>query len=202
MQHPSYEDAIRFHGHLCPGITFGYRAAGIAMDRTGSVRAPDEELITIVENDACGVDAFQVVTGCTVGKGNLILRDLGKNAWTLINRTTGKAVRITTRPAFSIDAIDPDFLPLRERAHGDDATPEDRTAYEEHLHAVCNEILTRPADEIFSISEVQPAVPEKARIFRSRICAICGEAVAESRVRMKDGRIVCIPCAGEYTRGW
>lgn len=202
MQSPTYEDVIRFHGHTCPGVTFGYRAAGIAMERTGSVRAPDEELVVIVENDACGVDAFQVVTGCTVGKGNLLLRDLGKNAWTLINRTTGKAVRIATRPSFSIEAIDPEFLPLRARAWGAGATPAEKQAYEEHLKAICDAILTRPAEEIFTIQEIEPEVPERARIFRSYICAVCGESVAESRVRMRDGKIVCIPCAGEYTRGW
>lgn len=202
MDLPSYEDTVRFHGHVCPGITFGYRAAGIAMEMTGSVRAPDEELVVVVENDACGVDAFQVVTGCTVGKGNLILRDFGKNAWTLINRTTGKAVRIAMRPSFSIDAIDPEFLSLRMRAQRPDATPEDKQVYDEHLKSVCNAILTRPAEEVFSIREVQPDVPEKARIFGSYVCSVCGELVAESRVRMKDGKIVCIPCAGEYTRGW
>ena len=52
MQSPTYEDVIRFHGHTCPGVTFGYRAAGIAMERTGSVRAPDEELVVIVENNS------------------------------------------------------------------------------------------------------------------------------------------------------
>jgi len=202
MQHPSYEDVIRFHGHLCPGVTFGYRAAEIALERTGSARAPDEELVVIVENDACGVDAFQVVTGCTVGKGNLILRDLGKNAWTLINRTTGRAVRVATRPDFSIDDLDPAFMPLRVRARSDGVTPEDRRAYEEHLRAVCNEILRRPADEIFVIRDVEPEIPKKARIFRSHICTVCGEAVAESRARLKDGKIICIPCSEEYTRGW
>ncbi|MFA7695732.1 MAG: TraR/DksA C4-type zinc finger protein [Methanoregula sp.] len=26
--------------------------------------------------------------------------------------------------------------------------------------------------------------------------------VAEHRARVKNGKIVCIPCAGEYSRGW
>ncbi len=33
-------------------------------------RDGDEELFAIVETDACGADAIQVITGCTFGKGN------------------------------------------------------------------------------------------------------------------------------------
>jgi formylmethanofuran dehydrogenase subunit E len=79
MIHPirSYSDTVTFHGHSCPGLALGYRAAQYVMDALRAGRSDDEELVCIVENDACGVDAIQVVAGCSVGKGNLILRDLG-----------------------------------------------------------------------------------------------------------------------------
>ena len=32
----------------------------------------DEDVVCIAENDACGVDAIQVLLGCSVGKGNLL----------------------------------------------------------------------------------------------------------------------------------
>ncbi|MGC8781549.1 MAG: FmdE family protein, partial [Anaerolineae bacterium] len=59
------EEAIRFHGHFCPGLLIGYRAAQIALRELGVERVADEELVAICENDACGVDAVQVLTGCT-----------------------------------------------------------------------------------------------------------------------------------------
>ncbi len=34
--------------------------------------------MTIVENDACDVDAVQFVAGCSFGKGNLLFRDYGE----------------------------------------------------------------------------------------------------------------------------
>lgn len=199
---PDFDDVVRFHGHLCPGVTIGYRAALIGMEGVGATRAPDEELVTIVENDACGVDAVQVMTGCTVGKGNLILRDFGKNAWTFINRTNGKAVRVASRGDVSMDTLDPEFHPLRGKVRSGEATQEEREAYVHHLHALCEAIKTRPAEEIFLIHEVAPEVPERARIFRSYICAKCGEQVSEARARLVDGEVLCMPCAGEYTRGW
>ena len=64
----TYEEIIQFHGHECPGLAMGYRMATAAMNKLDSIRAEDEEIVTIVENDACGVDALQCVTGCTFGK--------------------------------------------------------------------------------------------------------------------------------------
>ena len=57
-------------------------------------RAEDEELVAIVENDACGVDALQCVAGCKFGKGNLLFRDYGKQIYTIYCRSTRSAVRV------------------------------------------------------------------------------------------------------------
>jgi len=98
-----FEEVIRFHGHSCPGLALGYRvslAALKAMDR-GKI-SEDEELVAIVENDSCAVDAIQLVTGCTFGKGNLIFRDYGKQVYTFLKRPSGNGVRI------SIDVILPE----------------------------------------------------------------------------------------------
>ncbi len=54
--------------------------------------------MAVVETDMCGVDAIQFLTGCTFGKGNLIHRDWGKNAFSFFRRSDGRAVRISLRP--------------------------------------------------------------------------------------------------------
>ena len=54
----TYDEIINFHGHECPGLAIGYRMACSAMEALKSIRAEDEELVAIVENDACGVDAL------------------------------------------------------------------------------------------------------------------------------------------------
>lgn len=58
----------------------------------------DEDVVCITENDACGVDAIQVLLGCSVGKGNLLFHLRGKQAFSFYNRKTGKAVRLVLRP--------------------------------------------------------------------------------------------------------
>ena len=94
----SFEEVAAFHGHRCPGLAIGYRMAHAALKALRDVRAQDEEWVAIVENDACGVDAVQYLTGCTFGKGNLIFNDYGKSVYTFYHRASGQAVRIAAKP--------------------------------------------------------------------------------------------------------
>lgn len=62
-----------FHGHVCPGLALGFVASDFAMAKLLASHAEDEELVAVVENDACFADAVQVLTGCTFGKGNFTI---------------------------------------------------------------------------------------------------------------------------------
>ncbi|MEG3056153.1 MAG: FmdE family protein [Methanoculleus sp.] len=181
-------------------MRWGYRAAEIALERLRSGRSEDEELVTIVETDACGVDAIQFLTGCTLGKGNLLIKDHGKHAFTFINRRTGDAVRIIGNPSFDTNALDPDLAPIRARVFQGGASDEDLAEYRRRMERVVEAILDTPAETLFSIQDVDIDIPERARIFRSVPCARCGEMTAESRVRVEDGELVCYACSEEYTR--
>jgi formylmethanofuran dehydrogenase subunit E len=199
--HRSFEEAVRFHGHLCPGLTLGYRVAKRALEELASGRSPDEELVAIVESDTCAVDAIQVIAGCTVGKGNLILRDTGKHVYTFINRETGKAVRIAVQADFSADDIDPALAVLRDAIREDTATEEEKKQFWDRMHGVTGVMLDLPDTDIFTVTHPEVEIPGRARVFRSVRCDRCGEMVAESRARVQNGKIVCIPCFGDYTRG-
>lgn len=198
----SYKEAVAFHGHACPGLALGYRAAEYALQYLRSGRSEDEDLVAIVENDACGVDAIQLVVGCSVGKGNLILQDFGKHAYTFINRKSHRAIRLVQRPEPVIQRIDPVASALREKVMGGTATPDEQTEFHERQATVIDTILSMPIDELFIAREVKPEIPVRAKIFTSVQCARCGEMVAEHRARVRDGTFVCMPCAGEYGRGW
>ena len=93
-----WEKAAAFHGHVCPGLTIGYRAALYAIDLLELTFSKDEQVVCITENDACGVDAIQAILGCSVGKGNLLFHMRGKQAFSFYNRKTGKAVRLMLNP--------------------------------------------------------------------------------------------------------
>ncbi|MGC9436151.1 MAG: FmdE family protein [Methanomicrobiales archaeon] len=175
---PTFDDAVRFHGHVCPGLALGYLMATGALRALASGRAVDEDFVAVAETDACSLDAIQVVCGCTAGKGNLIVRDWGKHACTFYNRVTGKAVRMVVRSDIDLESLVPEG--------GDPEVRRERIA---------RAIVAMPADEMLKIEPVSTPIPEKARIVPSVTCSVCGELVAGHRVRTRDGRPVCIPCS-------
>jgi formylmethanofuran dehydrogenase subunit E len=168
---PSYNDLISFHGHSCPGLAIGYRMTKAGLAFLSGSRSEDEELVAIVENNACGVDALQFLSGCTFGKGNLIFKDYGKQVYTLYDRKTKRGVRVV----FNARKLPKDV-------------PGDRESFIAWL-------LSAPDDEFLSLREVHVDEPEPARIIKSVACAFCGEMVMETRTREIDGGLACIPCA-------
>jgi formylmethanofuran dehydrogenase subunit E len=193
-------EITRFHGHLCPGMVIGYRAAKAAQSHLGSVRPKDEELVAIVETDACGVDAIQYLLGCTLGKGNLIFRDHGKQVFTVIQRATHRAVRVAMRSEAFQRA--PDEEAVIQRVREGNGTDEDRTAFDRLQDEKINHLLGLSEEAFFRIDEVRVEIPEKARIFKTVVCKFCGEPVMEPRARVRDSGFACIPCAETYSRGW
>jgi formylmethanofuran dehydrogenase subunit E len=178
---PELQQAIDFHGHLCPGLLIGYRAARAAMERFAVKKAYDEELVCVVENSSCSVDAVQSLTGCTFGKGNLVFKDFGKQVFTFALRKAPQAgLRISLRP----DAIPP---PAAESG-----------GPQERRRMAMESLLSAAAEELFYIDEVDFQMPEEARIEPSIACANCGEPTMQSRLVDAGGKLLCVPCS----QGW
>jgi formylmethanofuran dehydrogenase subunit E len=181
-----------FHGHLCAGVTIGVRAAEIALREIGA-HSTNEEVVAIVETDMCAVDAIQLLTGCTFGKGNLIHRDYGKNAFTFIRRSDGKAIRISTRSdAWPPD--NPERQALMTKVHAGTATEDERRRYWELHEERALAVLDLPEQRMFEVREVEGAIPQQARGQSGVSCDACGEMTRESRMRHVAGRNLCIPC--------
>ena len=175
MHESEWKRCEEFHGHGCPGLATGCRAAveacrffGIPLEK---VR--DEELVCVTESDACGIDAIQCLLSCTPGKGNMVMRLRGKHAYSFFDRRSGKSVRLV--PKF------------------------DRSKDREELIRF---ILDAPAEEVFDFKVPPYNVPEKAKIFDSGRCACCGEYVREDLLRLKGGSTYCLDCFSEYSSRW
>jgi formylmethanofuran dehydrogenase subunit E len=189
LQSNDLREVIQFHGHLCPGLALGYRVAKAALRELKADRPHDEELVAIVENDSCAVDAIQFITGCTFGKGNLIFRDYGKHVYTIFNRRTNQGVRISEDyRGFDADQRYPE-LKKRQEA-GEDVSREMQVFKMEKAAAV----LKADEKEILTITPVSSPPPEEAKIRGSLRCSVCGEKFMGSRSREKNGKVMCIPC--------
>lgn len=167
-----WEHAAAFHGHKCPGLAIGFKAAEAVVELSGSLPSKDEEIVCITENDTCAVDAVQALIGCTIGKGNLIYRSFGKMAFNFYFRETGKSFR------------------LYYKGETGDLPKDERIEY----------ILNTPWKELFSVTETAFPIPERARLFASAVCTACGEKAREDKVRLVEGKPYCLHCFDAYDR--
>jgi formylmethanofuran dehydrogenase subunit E len=185
------EQTIKFHGHSCPGLALGIRAAELALAKLG--RASDEEIVAVVETDMCGVDAVQFLTGCTFGKGNLIHLDYGKNAFTFYRRSDGKGFRILTKSK-TPRGRDDELSALRKKMLKEELTPVEQERMEKGKAARIERIMDADPQDLFEVKPAQGPIPRKARILQSLVCEACGEATMESRTRRFLDQTLCIPC--------
>ena len=84
-----YKQAGAFHGHFCPGLAIGVRAAWEARERLDS-----QELQCLAESPACWLDGIQFLLGATVGNGRLKVDDRGKAAFNFYAPDSGDSLRL------------------------------------------------------------------------------------------------------------
>jgi formylmethanofuran dehydrogenase subunit E len=194
-----FREAVRFHGHLCPGLAIGYVAAKVAAQVLGIGASEDEEIVTLVENNSCAVDAIQVLLGCTFGKGNLIFKDWGKQVFTFMDRRTNRAVRVSfTGPMPERD----ERRALKARLDSGNATDAERAKWEELRQSAIRQILSADPHDFFLIQEVSAEQPPRAEVVATMPCGLCGEATVTTRMLEMDGHLVCRDCAAGTYKAW
>jgi formylmethanofuran dehydrogenase subunit E len=182
-----FAKAVEFHGHICPGLAMGYRVAKYVKENYP--RSKDEELVAIVENGSCSVDAIQEMLGCTFGKGNLVFRDYGKQVFTFYSRDKEKALRVY----FKGDVF-AGMDKLRQKLSQGQLDDKEQKELKDLREQVIQKILAAPEEEILTVQEVVMPTPEKARIYPSLKCQECGEAFMEILGRTVNGKVVCKEC--------
>jgi formylmethanofuran dehydrogenase subunit E len=166
----TWNDCVAFHGHECGGLTIGYKASLYAIRLLELEFSADEQVVCIAENDACGIDAIQVMLGCSVGKGNLLFHMRGKSAYSFYNRKNGKSVRLVLKPM--------------------EVSRENSFAY----YQAC------APEGMFEVKETTIRLPEKARLFASYTCDCCGERTGANWIRLSGDKKLCLDCYEEYDR--
>ena len=192
-----FQKCVEFHGHLCPGLTMGYKASVAGLEWLKAHRSVDEEIVAVVETDACSADAVQAMTGCTFGKGNFIFKDHGKMAFTFFSRQSGKGVRVVLKSG----ALKPDekHLKLIQKKQDGTATDAELEEFKRQFEKRTHTILETPADEIFDLKEAQFDPPAKAQIQPSIACSQCGEPTMESKLIDEGGLWICRGCYPAFT---
>ena len=175
------EEAVGFHGHLCPGQVLGVRMAVAGCREVGIAipRRAGKGLVVFVEIDRCATDAIQALTGVSLGKRTLKHIDYGKMAATFVSVASGAAVRVSARD--SARALAASFSPVEG-----DARQTQIAAY-------------RVMPEL-ELLRIKPVVVNAGWLDRRRVrvfCQECGEGINYQREVTADGRVLCRPCGGE-----
>jgi len=192
--------AGELHGHFCPYLALGVRAGCIALKALGVEGTTGmEEVVAIVETNNCFSDGVQMVTGCTFGNNALIYRDLGKTAVTVARRD-GTAIRVALRAEWedSFDSRYPEASALFERivVNREEVTQAEHEKLMRLWAESSFDQLKLPEEEVFDVKHTKIEVPPFAPIFASVRCSVCGENVMETRAKVRDGKPICLECAG------
>ncbi len=92
--HLLFDEAGKLHGHYCPGLAIGVRAAVEAERILGCDCKTNKDLFCIYEKAACWLDGIQWVFNTSLGKGNIIANIQGEAAFNFYDAQTGKSVRL------------------------------------------------------------------------------------------------------------
>jgi len=197
MDHLLPEDlksCVAFHGHLCPGLVYGYLVAKEAARILKASRSMDEEVVVISENDTCAVDALQLLLGTTIGKGNLILKDYGKNVFTVLSRSDKRALRFSRKSRYVYEGNHQEEFAALEAAFSAGTATLAQRGRQKCLKAM--DLISKPFEAVFDTKEVTCSEPPYAPLAPSEACAKCGEmTMATKMIQLEDEKRLCIPCA-------
>ena len=190
----------QLHGHKCPAMPLGLRAGAAAMNQLGVDRAQNKELQAVLElgDDHCAhcfADGVQMITGCTFGKGNIRQTGIGKFGLTLIDRKTGRAVRVVPRAEAQLASRQtPFFQDYRMKGVPASQVPA------EVVEPLIQNVMNAPEEKLLAIGTVHTvSVEPREETFDAFVCEHCGEMVVEKYGRLAGGRKVCISCQATLT---
>ncbi|HUW05575.1 MAG TPA: FmdE family protein [Williamwhitmania sp.] len=185
----------KFHGHKCPAMPMGLRVGAAAMNALGVERAKDGQLVAFVDlgEDHCATcygDGLQVILGTTFGKGNIKKTHKGKWAVTVVERATGRAVRVTPTAEAMLNNKKSSFF-TDYRMVGKPAS----TVPAEVVDPLVISVMSAPDEKLFSVSPIfEYKLEPKKDSFNGFVCEECGEMTVTEYGRIKGDKKVCIDC--------
>jgi len=189
----------KFHGHKCPAMPMGLRVGAAAMNALGVERAKDGQLVAFVDlgDDHCATcygDGLQVIMGTTFGKGNLKKTHKGKWAVTVVDRATGRAVRVTPKAEAMLNNKKSKFFTdYRMLGKPASVVPEDVVA------PLIDGVMNAPAEMLLNISPIfEYKLEPKKDSFDGFVCEECGEMTVMEYGRIKGDKKVCMDCAAKH----
>lgn len=184
-----FNRVVEFHGCYCLDIAVGYRVAKALLREMGDEVRNMKEVFAQIGSSTCAVDAIQKMTGCTLGKRNLILSDIGKPVYILQNGRTKNAVRAYVHYWDHFDQRP--LQELKAQAKVDESGKASLSAY---LDDQINTILSLPEKDLFTLKHLTLDGPGMAGKFDALPCGKCGEYVNVDFLQTRAEHKICKEC--------
>jgi formylmethanofuran dehydrogenase subunit E len=190
-----------YHGHVCPELAVGYRAAVLARQVKGFDRKNASRQFALAENMGSGIEAVQLMTGCTIGNQNFFAYDLGKQVYYFglcsEDYLPVNVLRLSLiNEALIIDNDDD----IDQRITAGKAT---RAEIEEYIEVVSNavhDILDISDEKLFKKTTVSLYPPRfQGRVYYSK-CAKCAEIVDMKKCVPGYEGLYCQICAAKNNK--
>ena len=151
------------------------------------------ELLVISETRHCFIDGIQVIAKTTFGCGQLIIKEYGKLAFTMVDKKTGNAVRVSLTPEFQ-----------REMTNFSNKI---RGLFKKHEEEKILRLSMDFGDIIMKMNYKDLCVIKKVTITDNSIlenanikhqefnCEKCGEGILDYAIYKINNQILCPTCA-------
>lgn len=194
--------ANRFHGHVCPYVALGIKASLMLLKKMNIERASlqdtiNENLLAIVECNNCFLDGVQIATGCTIGNNSLIYLDTGKNALTLVRRGTFEGFRLYMDSEKVKNYFPKRGIELFDKVVKQRNATSDEMKEMSQLWSQTGYKMFELDDSIFNVKSVKIKPIERAPVFGSIKCDVCGELVMSTKISTINGKHYCATCANK-----
>jgi formylmethanofuran dehydrogenase subunit E len=191
-------NVVYYHGHLCPELAVGYRAALVAQREVGLSRENALEFFILAENMSSAIEALQLLTGCTIGNQNFLAYDLGKHVYYFGRTNANREPQEVLRLALVSRAVDLGLTgELDNKIFAGQGTETELEQYRQAVDTAVQAILELPEEQLFVKKMVTLQPPRFSGRFRYTACSRCGEIVSlEKSISGKEG-LYCRVCAAK-----
>lgn len=196
MSNSQIESALKkidyFRRAVEPGIAYGIKMVFGVKKYLKIKDFKRVNLLVIAETSQCLPDVIQLLCGCTIGNKRLVIKDVGKMAATFIDRDANRAVRVTISSTFQKRDVKQSIKLMQLKENLNFAEIENLRLQDSR------EILKIPNNELLRIQNVEIKEPLSEIFMPSGIilCEKCGERIRENKIKIKDGKKLCLVCVG------
>ena len=191
-------NVAHYHGHLCPELAIGYRAALIAQEELGLSRENSHRFFIVAENMSSAIESLQLITGCTIGNQNFFAYDLGKHVYYFGSFSNAHAPQKALRLALTNLVVDLSHTrELEKRIISGQADLEERREYQQAIDNAVEEILTLASQKLFNKTRISLQPPRTSGRLDYIRCSHCGEVTEIEKCNPAEKGFICRVCSAK-----